>query len=87
MVWHKVPYVNFHDINLDWIVEKVVELDKAFNTTIAEKITEYINEHLSQFIVMAMYDEENTAIQFYPVEITDGSDHVYSNQVIRIVGR
>ena len=67
MVWHKLPYTNFHDLNEDWITRKIVELDDKVNNKLDDAINKYIDEHMTQFMLKVMYDEENTAIKFIGV--------------------
>lgn len=55
-VLENFPYTNFHEMNLDWIIAKVKELDSEFNETLEENIIQYIDDHMSQFLLTAMYD-------------------------------
>ena len=55
-VFENFPYTNFHDLNLDWILNKVKDLDKKVNEDLDEIILQYVDEHLSQFLLAAMYD-------------------------------
>ena len=32
MVWHKVPYTNFHDLNLDYILERIKSLEEKIKS-------------------------------------------------------
>lgn len=64
MIWHKLPYTNFHDLNEDWITSKILELDDKVNNKIDDIINDYVNTHMSKFMMKAMYDEANTAIKF-----------------------
>lgn len=50
------PYANFHEMNLDWIIAKVKELDSEFNETLEDSIVQYINEHLADIILAATFD-------------------------------
>lgn len=63
-MYRRYPYTNFHDINLDWIIEKVQDLDNKVNNQIEDIINNYVNTHMSKFMMKAMYDEANTAIKF-----------------------
>lgn len=31
MFWNKYPYTNFHELNLDWILQKIKEMDKSLS--------------------------------------------------------
>lgn len=42
---HKYPYTNFHELNLDWIVEKVKELEEGYGD-----IVQTINNTIEQMI-------------------------------------
>lgn len=50
------PYTDFHEMNLDWIIAKVKELDKKLGEDLEAYIQQYIDEHLSQLILNAEYD-------------------------------
>lgn len=42
---HKYPYTNFHELNLDWIVGKVKELEEGYGD-----IVQTINNTIEQMI-------------------------------------
>ena len=42
MAYERFPYTDFHDLNLDWILGKVKELDGKINDNIAEVIREQL---------------------------------------------
>lgn len=94
-VFENFPYTNVHELNLDWVIKQVKEnnikiedLTNLFYNEISEKITEYVNENLSQFLLGAMYNEANTSIKLQPVEVIGDSDHIYNNeQIIVMEGR
>lgn len=88
------PYTNMHDLNEDWMIEKIVEFNsdlvklyEMFENDVKEKTEQYITEHLAQFLLGAMYDEANTAIRLQPVEVLVDSDHVYypNSEEIRVL--
>ena len=61
-VFENFPYTNFHDLNLDWILNKVKELDEKVNGDFVAVIESYIEEHLSQFLLEASYDAATETI-------------------------
>lgn len=56
------PYTDFHEMNLDWIIAKVKELDKKLGEDLEAYIQQYIDEHLSQLILNAEYDANTETI-------------------------
>lgn len=60
--YHSVPYTNFHELNLDWILMKVKELNDLFYGDIEQDVLNYVEAHLSQFILHASYDEGTRTI-------------------------
>lgn len=61
-VFENFPYTNFHDLNLDWILNKVKELDEKVNGDFDAVIESYVEEHLSQFLLEASYDAATETI-------------------------
>lgn len=56
------PYTNFHDLNLDWIIKALKDLDEKVDT-IEERITEaakvYVDERIKEFVDGPMQDMQN----------------------------
>ena len=42
-VFNNFPYTNIHELNLDWIIKKVKELDSKVNEDLESVIREYVN--------------------------------------------
>lgn len=61
-IWEEFPYTNIHELNLDWIIKKVRELENDLNAGLDERIDAYIQENLSTFILNANYDDINHAL-------------------------
>ena len=61
-IWEEFPYTNIHELNLDWIIKKVRELENDLNAGLDERIDAYIQENLSTFILNANYDNVNHAL-------------------------
>ena len=76
---HKYPYTDFHDLNLDWIINKIHEIDKTVQSVYNEEAKEILAEHLDQLLPDATYDAETETIILHvePVIVADG-DHIYS---------
>ena len=60
--YNAVPYTNFHELNLDWILKKMKELNDLFYGDIEADVLNYVTEHLSQFVLSASYDEATRTI-------------------------
>ena len=61
-LFEQFPYTNFHDLNLDWIIKALKDLDKKVDT-IEERITEaakiYVDARIKEFVDGPMQDMQN----------------------------
>ena len=60
------PYTNFHELNLDWIIQTVKELDEKVNSIedrIYNKAKAYTDEQVGQ-LRNEFYELENEFIEF-----------------------
>lgn len=55
-VFEQFPYTNFHDLNLDWIIKKVKDLDNKVNDDLDQIITDRVTELLNSLSFNAIYD-------------------------------
>lgn len=48
---NKYPYLDFHELNLDWVIEKITEFDKkldSYEDTVLEKSKEYTDSAIKE---------------------------------------
>ena len=48
---NKYPYLNFHELNLDWVISKITEFDKKldnYEDTVLEKAKEYTDSAIQE---------------------------------------
>lgn len=55
MLFEQFPYTNFHELNLDWLLKRVKEMEKEFEDYKAS-VTDIIKENLSELAFSAIYD-------------------------------
>ena len=58
------PYTDIHELNLDWILEKVKALDAKLDDDIDKYVQEYIDEHFEEWTVNANYDPDTQTIVY-----------------------
>lgn len=76
--YDKFPYTNFQELNLDWIIKKVKELDYKVGVDLENTIGRYLDKHLSSIVAGAMYAEDDEMIVLtIPIQ-TGGENHVYN---------
>lgn len=51
-MFNTYPYTDFHELNADWILSKVKELDSKIN----DGIQQWVREQLNDLFVTAAYD-------------------------------
>ena len=52
--FEQFPYTNFHELNLDWIIEKIKEFKNEIDN-IDDNITTIVQEYLSEVELNTMY--------------------------------
>lgn len=83
----KDMFENFDKLDED-TKDEIQSLKELFYGDIEAQVTQYISDHLSQFLLGAMYIEENTCIKLQQAVVIGDSDHVYNNeQIIVMEGR
>ena len=60
----KVPYTNFHDLNLDWIIKEVKELNEYIHNTLESVVGEEAQKFFESYAFDYLYVEETETIKF-----------------------
>lgn len=55
---NRYPYTDMHELNLDWILSKISELDGKVNT----ELKEYVREELNHLFLETAYDQETETL-------------------------
>ena len=53
-LFEQFPYTNFHELNLDWVIQKVQDFDAQLQNIDAQ-ITNIVQEYLQNVEMNAMY--------------------------------
>lgn len=76
---HKYPYTDFHDLNLDWVINKIHEIDTKVETIYNDAAADILALHLDKLLPDALYDADNHRLVLHVDTVIVGSgDHVYS---------
>lgn len=63
-----MPYVNFHEINLDYILNRLKAVEDYVYNTIDTIVGEKADEFFKKFAVKALYIEETQTIKLEEVQ-------------------
>lgn len=76
---HKYPYTDFHDLNLDWVINKTHEIDTKVESIYNDAAADILALHLDQLLPDALYDADNHRLVLHVDTVIVGTgDHVYS---------
>lgn len=66
MAGYRFPYTNFHDINLDWILQQITQLTNYVTDQIDDVIEKQVELILADAIIQGYYDAntETLVIKF-----------------------
>jgi len=67
--WNRYPYSNFHQLNLDWLIRKISELEENLGEGIDTYINNYLQQHLPSMLLRASYIESTKTLR---MEVTNG---------------
>lgn len=57
-----LPYSNFHQLNLDWILSQIKRMTDWIDNTASEDIQNIINQKFNELMLDAAYDEDTETI-------------------------
>lgn len=70
-MFHKYPYSNFHELNLDWILEKINEFDATLKSW--KDIIDELESHLDE---IDSFDERITSLENATSDLNDIRQHL-----------
>ena len=75
--FNEYPYTNLHEVNLDYIMSKVSELNNRVDNIIEQKIDEYVKDMFNEIMIDSTYNEEKETIILKAEILVDGTIHSY----------
>lgn len=76
---HEYPYTDFHELNLDWVIKKMHEVETKVESIYTDAAADIIALHLDQLLPDALYDADNHRLVLHVDTVIVGTgDHVYS---------
>lgn len=79
---HKYPYTDFHELNLDWLLNTVKEVKQTVDEiykNVDKAVAKWIQDHINDIMVHATYIPETETIKFASEIIVGGDMHVYDS--------
>lgn len=68
-VFESFPYTNQQNLNLDWVLALLRELEKAIDNGFDEVVRTWIEEHYNELFFNASYDPETETVIFAKREV------------------
>lgn len=76
--YEKFPYTNFQELNLDWVLKKMKELDDKYGTGFPLYVAKFINANINRFLIGSLYSEDEELISLStPIQAFD-AEHYYN---------
>lgn len=63
-VFEQFPYSNMQNVNLDWILRIIQQVENALNDDFQQYISAWINENYNELFFNAVYDPATETITF-----------------------
>lgn len=76
--FHEYPYSNLHELNLDWVIKTVKNLDKKVNSLLSDSIESSIDEYFNKIMITAIYNEDEREIILRKEVVVGDGVHVYN---------
>lgn len=76
-MFESFPNTNFHELNLDWILEQIKEFRTWFdNLNVEDEIKKDVDKYFNEVMVQAIYDKDSKTITLQKQLSGDGV-HTY----------
>lgn len=76
-MFESFPNTNFHELNLDWILNQIKEFRAWFdNLNVEDEIKAQVDKFFNNVMIQAIYDKENETI-ILQKQLTGDGVHTY----------
>ena len=59
---NQYPYTDFHELNLDWVINEVQTLQTKVDNIMSDKVVEEIEKYFNTLMPKVVYNESTTTI-------------------------
>ena len=77
-MFFKYPNNSTEVRNMDYVIQRVEELDQKVDKLMSDKLEEAIDEYFNKVMITAIYDEENEKIILSKEAVVSDGVHIYS---------
>ncbi len=86
--FNKYPYTDFHEMNLDWILDTMKKLEDKYDNTLTAELKAFIESKFNDLFVDCAYDADHDRLVLHLGAIAvAGEEHIYraDDETITIV--
>ena len=59
---NQYPYTDFHELNLDWVINEIQTLQTKVDNIMSDKVVEEIEKYFNTLMPKVVYNESTTTI-------------------------
>lgn len=71
---HEYPYTNFHEMNLDYMLKKIREMEEKIKDITSDAARQLVEKYINEMLPQAIYSAEDESITFYVELIPDNKE-------------